>query len=103
MDKISMKHALKTITTLINSFLQIEISHRIAWRRSSSTGGSCSQNTIDSRTLIGGGTLSCRSGCSGSVGSMSYYCTDFSTSEDWSAGERSYVYNTNGASYLEAS
>ena len=103
MDKISMKHALKTITTLINSFLQIEISHRIAWRRSSSTGGSCSQSTIDSRTLIGGGTLSCRSGCSGSVGSMSYYCTDFSTSEDWSAGERSYIYNAHGITSFEAS
>ena len=94
-------HALETL--LINSTLQIEISHRIAWRRSSGQGGGCSQSTIDSGVLIGSGTLYCRSGCSGSVGSMSYYCTDFSTSEDWSAGERSYIYDASGVTYFEAS
>ena len=91
------------IPKTVNSVLQIEISHRIAWRRSSSVGGSCSQSTIDSRALIGGGTLYCRSGCSGSVGDLTYYCTDFSTSEDWSAGERSYIYNAHGITYFEAS
>ena len=87
----------------MHSTLQIEITHRIAWRRSSGAGGSCSQSTIDNRVLIGGGTLQCQDGCSGSVGSMSYYCTDFSTLEDWSAGERTYIYNTSGVTYFEAS
>ena len=31
-------------------------------------GNNCTQNTIDSRALIGGGTLNCRTGCSGIVG-----------------------------------
>ena len=84
----------------VTSPLQIEISHRIAWRRSRV---GCTQSTIDSRALIGGGTLYCRSGCSGSVGSMNFYCTDFSTSEDWSAGERSYIYDASGVTYFEAS
>ena len=87
---------------MINFTLQIEMSHRFAWRRSWS-GNNCTQNTIDSRALIGGGTLYCRSGCSGSVGNLNFYCTDFSTSEDWSAGERSYIYDASGVTYFEAS
>ena len=90
-------------TNTVDSTLQIEITHRIAWRRSSNKGENCSQSTIDDRVLIGGGTLQCRVGCIGSVGSMSYYCTDFSTSEDWSAGERTYIYNASGVTYFEAS
>ena len=82
--------------------LQIEMTHRIAWRRSSFS-NICTQSTIDNRVLYAGGTLYCRSGCSGSVGSMSFYCTDFSTSEDWSAGERSYIYNAQGLTSFEAS
>ena len=76
---------------------QVEITHRIAWRRNrADTGGYCSQATIDSRTLLGSGntlTLNCRVGCTGQVGYMSYYCTDFSITENWSAGQRTYIYN----------
>ena len=83
--------------------MQIEITHRIAWRRSSGEGGSCTQATIDARTLLGYGSLTCRSGCSGTVGTMQYYCTDFSVTEDSSAGERSYTYNAAGLTSFEAS
>ena len=79
------------------------MTHRIAWRRSSSEGGRCTQSTIDNRVLLGGGTLSCRTGCSGNIGTLTYYCTDFSTAEDWSAGERTQIYDASGLTYFEAS
>ena len=68
-------------------YLQIEISFRIAWRRGSAL---CDQSTIDSQALIGGGSLSCTSGCVGTLGDMSFYCTDYSETEDWTAGGRTY-------------
>ena len=107
--KMAASHALLAIIIClycalsVESTLQIEIIHRIAWRRSSRAGGSCSQTTIDNRVLIGGGTLYCQIGCRGSVGSMAYYCTDFTTTEDWSVGERTYIYNASGVTYFEAS
>ena len=87
-------------------YSQVEISHRIAWRRSSSSAFGCDSSTISSMLLIGGGSgvLTCRVGCSGNVGTMQYYCTDFSDSEDWSTGERSYTYTfASGVTYFEAS
>ena len=53
--------------------------------------------------------LLCRVGCSGDIGAMTYFCTDFSESENWSAGERtvilSYIYDFSTAvpSFFEAS
>ena len=83
--------------------LQIEITHRVAWRASSG-GVYCNQATITSRNLIAGqGTLSCQSGCSGTIGSMSFYCTGFSISEDWTTGERTYTYIATGTTSFEAS
>ena len=81
------------------------MTHRIAWRRSAGDSFSCTQAKIDAQTLLGSGSgsLVCRSGCSGTVGSMQYYCTDFSTTEDWSAGQRSYLYNATGVTSFEAS
>jgi len=68
----------------------VEISYRISWRRSSGAGGSCSTT---GSLLSGQGNLVCQYGCSGTITPMSYYCTDFSISEDWSFGERTIVYN----------
>ena len=68
----------------------MEISYRISWRRSSGAGGSCSTT---GSLLSGQGNLVCQYGCSGTITRMSYYCTDFSISEDWSFGERTIVYN----------
>ena len=45
----------------------------------------------------------CRSGCSGTVGSMSYLCTDFSVTDNWSAGERTYEHDFGSSLYFEAS
>lgn len=87
-------------------YLQIRITHRISWRNSYGRNvAGCSQRSIESQTLLGtrSGTLDCRSGCSGTVGSMTYYCTDFSRTEDWATGERTYVYNIGTEPYFEAS
>ena len=69
--------------------MQIEITHRMAWRRGHDY---CDANT-SSTALLSGGDLACRSGCSGNLGSMSIYCTDYSVSEDWTSGERTYTTN----------
>ncbi len=42
----------------------------------------------------GQGTVECGVGCSGTIGALSFYCTDFSTEEDWVTGERTYSVNT---------
>ena len=75
--------------------VQVQLTHRIAWRRNTGAGGTCSRTTIDAQTLLqsGGPQLTCQSGCSGNTGDFSYYCTDFSITDNWSAGERTYVYN----------
>ena len=83
--------------------LQIEITHRVAWR-ASRIGNYCDQTTISSQDLLAsGGYLVCESGCSEIMGNMSYYCTDFSISEDWTTGERTYTYNATGITDFEAS
>ena len=79
---------------------QIEITHRVAWRASVVY---CNLTTISSQTLLYGGNLVCQSGCSGTVGSMSFYCTGFSTSGDWTTGGRTYTYNATGITSFEAS
>ena len=81
----------------------MQITHRIAWRRDTSQGGTCTQTTIDAQTLLpSGGRLTCQSGCSGTVGHFSYYCTDFSVTDNWSTGERTYMYNFTGSSFEAA-
>ena len=80
----------------------MQITHRIAWRRDSGAGGTCTQTTIDAQTLLSSGgshELRCQSGCSGTIGNLSYYCTDFSVTDNWSAGERIYTYNFIGSSF----
>ena len=63
----------------------------------------CDATTISSRTLIGGGSLDCRTGCIGTLASLTYYCTDYSVSEDWSSGEKTTIYNMGTVTYFEAS
>ena len=74
---------------------QVQITHRVAWKRDSSQGGTCTQATIDAQnTLLGGNyQLTCQSGCSGNIGNLSYYCTGFSVTDNWSSGERTHTYN----------
>ena len=87
--------------------LQIMINHRIAWRRSWRSSTECEESHKDTTTLFyasHGESLNCDVGCSGVVGEMTFFCTDFSLFEDWVTGERSYVYNiSSGVTYFEAS
>lgn len=58
----------------------------------------CDENTIQNGTLLSGeGVLTCLKGCNGSITTMSYYCTDFSTTEDWTTGTGSVKYNLSAA------
>lgn len=76
------------------SILQIEITYRFAFTRSSNAVFFCDENTIKNRTLLGGvAFIQCQSGCVGSITNVYYYCTDFSETEDWTIGIRSVKYN----------
>ena len=79
----------------------MEISHRVTLRRSIFF---CNDTTIDSSLLISGeGSLVCREGCSGTVASMSFFCTDYATTDNWSTGGRSYNYTfASGVTQFEA-
>lgn len=71
---------------------QVEITYRLAFRRTFSGNFFCNASTISS-LLLGEDPLECLYGCSGNiVPSMSYYCTDYSIDEDWSSGERTVVF-----------
>ena len=68
----------------------------MSYRRTHFTGGNCNSRTVaDGRLLpaIFEGNLECQYGCSGSVSSMAYYCTDFSIRENWAFGERRVTYD----------
>ena len=72
--------------------MQIIITHRIAWRRSWPN-LFCENSDITAKTLFHEGSdLVCSSGCVGTVGPLDFFCTDFSTVEDWVSGEKSFVY-----------
>ena len=71
----------------------MEIFFQISWRRDSSEGGSCTSTTVANSNLIGNGYLTCQYGCSGTVSSLAYKCTDFSISDNWSFGENRVFYN----------
>ncbi|CAC5424638.1 unnamed protein product [Mytilus coruscus] len=76
---------------------QIEINYRVAFR--ASFGHTCDENTIRNGTLLSGeGSLQCVEGCSDTITTMSYYCTDFSATEDWTSGTNSVKYNLSASS-----
>ena len=64
----------------------------MAWRRSWS-GNGCTLSDIGTNRLFGLGSLSCQVGCSGTVGTLQFHCTDFDVVEDWTSGELTYTYN----------
>ena len=77
---------------------QVRFNFRLAFRRSSQF---CDQNTISQGKLISVGswkakcTSASNSQCSSSeitVGSADYFCTDYSTSEDWTMGGNTFNY-----------
>ncbi|XP_065903921.1 integrin beta-like protein C [Dysidea avara] len=72
----------------------MEISYHVSWRRNSGAGGSCSSLTVSNGLLLsGGGGMVCQYGCSGTITTMSYICTDFSIDENWSFGENRLAFN----------
>ena len=52
---------------------------------------------MNANLINGGGPLNCQAGCSGTVASGSYICTDFSLSENWSFGENRVAYDFSGS------
>ncbi|VDI01379.1 Hypothetical predicted protein [Mytilus galloprovincialis] len=72
----------------------------VSWRRSFNEGTHCDANTKLKNQLIGSdtGDMVCLQGCrygsfrSNIIGSMRFYCTDFSDQEDWTSGESTLVY-----------
>ncbi len=79
------------------TYVKIEVTHRIFWRRSESDYDGCKPEAAMSPANFfpGEGTVECRVGCSGTIGALSFYCTDFSTEDDWVTGERTYLVDTN--------
>ena len=74
----------------------MEIFFRMSYRRTHLTGGYCDSNTVANGNILSAsheGNLQCQYGCSGSISTMAYYCTDFSISENWAFGERRVTYN----------
>ena len=72
----------------------MEIYYQISWRQRSS-GHFCNAATVANGNLINGeDSLDCQYGCSGSITSpMSYFCTYFSTEDDWTFGENRITYD----------
>eukprot|EP00105_Crassostrea_gigas_P037277 XP_019921425.1 PREDICTED: integrin beta-like protein D [Crassostrea gigas] len=74
---------------------QIEISHQMAWRRSYSSSAYCDDTKIANGGLIAlSANLYCREGCNStsSISTMRGKCIAFSTGEDWSLGEGSFLF-----------
>ena len=77
------------------------VTHRIAWH---SDWAFCNASTVAAGTLIGPtGNIACTVGCSGNLGSVQFQCTDFSVSEDWSAGQGTNEVTLSGVANFEAS
>ncbi|XP_060556057.1 deleted in malignant brain tumors 1 protein-like isoform X2 [Ruditapes philippinarum] len=67
---------------------EIIIDYRISWRLSNGANFYCNDSIIkngDERN--GQGSIACFSGCHGTLGSLAFQCTDYSTIEDWSSGK----------------
>ena len=74
----------------------MEVFFHISWRRSSGA-AFCNQSVIDSGNLIGqSDDIDCQHGCSESpIANVTFMCTDYSIEEDWSFGERRFIYTFN--------
>jgi len=78
-----------------SKLVPVEITQRFSWRRSHTPRTHCDDHVISSGNMTGDtGNLVCDSGCQTAyedLGSVQVYCTDYSVSNDWMVGERSYV------------
>ena len=82
------------------SLIQLQFRFRIGWRRSYSADLYCDQSTISSNQLISFGS-SWDATCTNSpnpvcgstaIGNTNFYCTDYSTTEDWTVGENNFTH-----------
>jgi len=72
----------------------MEVSYHVSWRRDTTAGGYCDSREVRTGSYIPGeGSLTCQHGCYGVITPMSYICTDYSTEENWSFGERRLTYS----------
>ena len=88
---------LSIIAKLFITFMQMEISYQISWRRSHPYHRCDSSSVAKSLLFSDGNTINCQYGCSGNIiSSMSYVCTYFSVEDDWSFGENytTYLFNS---------
>lgn len=85
-----------SIITIIGTFAlfwfilqnEIIVDYRISWRMTYGPSYHCDNSIIQSGMHSRGqGDLVCFSHCTGTLGPLSYQCTDFSTVEDWSSGK----------------
>ncbi|CAC5402582.1 unnamed protein product [Mytilus coruscus] len=77
--------------------LEVQITFRVSWRRDFSDHTKCDASTKDKHRLIGynTGDMECLDGCMYStvkIGTMEFYCTDFSEDENWTSGENTLRY-----------
>ena len=89
-----------SIPSLFFLLFQIHFRFRIGWRRSYTGNLYCDQSTISSNQLISFGG-SWRATCANSlnpvcgsttIGNTYFYCTDYSTTEDWTVGENNFTH-----------
>ena len=81
----------------------IDVTQRYGWRRTYGHNTYCNDSTIaDKRVIAEVGYLWCRVGCWGGL-SVGIYCTDYSTTGDWTVGERVQRIKLSFASNMEAS
>ena len=67
------------------------ISHHMAWERFAFS-PSCTSADIGTTQLFGLGSLTCASGCRGTVGTLQFYCMNFDEDEDLVSGDYTYMY-----------
>ncbi len=75
--------------------VQIEIFHRLSWRRSTPWTNHATCFPGNDSLLDAQGHLICVTGCSGVVSDTTFYCTDQNLIEDWVTGTRTYFYTLN--------
>ena len=80
---------------ITSGLVPVEITQRFGWRRDYSNKTFCDDHSISSGKLTGEtGDIICQSGCptvGQKLSSVRVYCTDYSVTNNWMVGERSYV------------
>ena len=77
----------------------MEITYQLAWERDvPNYGGHCDATKIRDGVLLGKEQLICQYGCSGTISSLQYVCTEFSINDDWSFGSRVISHDFSSAS-----